>query len=261
MILSDAAVRRPVLATVASLLLLTFGAISFLQLPLRELPDIDAPVVSIDTRYQISGIEGIKTIDAVSQDGRSSITIEFDIERDIDAAANDLRDAVARVAGDLPLEADPPEIFKANADERPVVWFNLNSTILSPLELTDYAERHLVDRLSTIDGVARVRFGGKRRYAMRIWLDRVALAARSLTVADVERALRNENISSPRIATSRSGWLGATPRPRTSRSWWWQGARMGTSCGSARWPGSSWEPRTTAASSGATASLSSRSGS
>ena len=134
MILSDAAVRRPVLATVARLLLLTFGAISFLQLPLRELPDIDAPVVSIDTRYpgasaavvesritqpvedQISGIEAIKTIDAVSQDGRSSITIEFDIERDIDAAANDLRDAVARVAGDLPLEANPPEIFKANAD-------------------------------------------------------------------------------------------------------------------------------------------------
>ncbi len=215
MILSDVSVRRPVLAAVISLLLIAFGVVSFRQLPLRELPDIDPPIVSIETRYRgasapvvesrvtqpiedsVSGVEGIETIDAVSRDGRSSVSIEFDIDRDVDAAANDLRDAVSRVMADLPREADPPEIFKANSDESPIVWFNLNSTTMTPLELSDYAERYLVDRLSTIDGVARVRLSGSRRPAMRIWLDRVALAARGLTVADVESTLRAENVELP----------------------------------------------------------------
>ena len=139
MILSDVSVTRPVLASVMSLLLIAFGLLSFDRLPLREYPDIDPPIVSIDTRYRgasaqvvesritqpleerVSGIEGIETIEATSSDGRSRIVVEFGIERDIDAAANDIRDAVGRVLHDLPDEADPPEIYKADSDSSPVV--------------------------------------------------------------------------------------------------------------------------------------------
>jgi multidrug efflux pump len=213
--ISDVSVRRPVLASVISMLLVVFGLLSFRNLPLRELPDVDPPVVSIETVYvgaaapvvesritkvieeRVAGIEGIRTISSTSQDGRSQITIEFDLERDIEDAANDVRDRIGRVAEDLPEEAEPPEVFKVDADENVIMWFNLSSSALDALELSDYAERFLVDRLSVIDGVARVVIAGERRYAMRIWLDRVALAARDLTVADVEAALRAENVELP----------------------------------------------------------------
>jgi multidrug efflux pump len=197
------------------MLLVVLGLLSFRNLPLRELPDVDPPVISIETSYvgaaatvvesrvtqviedRVAGIEGIETIASSSQDGRSAITIEFELERDIEAAANDVRDRLGRIVDDLPEEVDPPEVYKVDADEMVIMWFNLSSTTLSPLELTDYAQRFLVDRLSVIDGVARVVVAGERRYAMRIWLDRVALAARELTVADVEDALRAENIELP----------------------------------------------------------------
>jgi len=213
--ISDVSVRRPVLASVVSMLLVVFGLLSFRNLPLRELPDVDPPVISIETTYvgaaaavvesrvtqliedRVAGIEGIETIASTSQDGRSAITIEFDLERDIEAAANDVRDRLGRIQDDLPDEVDPPEVYKVDADESVIMWFNLSSTVLSPLELTDYAQRFLVDRLSVIDGVARVVIAGERRYAMRIWLDRVRLAARNLTVADVENALRAENVELP----------------------------------------------------------------
>lgn len=215
MLLSDISVKRPVFATVISLLLIAFGIVSFTRLPLRELPDIDPPVVSIDTRYtgasaavietritqlledSISGIEGIKSISSTSQDGLSRITVEFRLSRDVDAAANDVRDRVSRTRNNLPEEANPPEVAKADSDTDPILWYSLSSPTLDVLALTDYAERQIVDRLSVVDGVANIRIGGGQRYAMRIYLDRQALAARQLTVDDVEQALRRENVELP----------------------------------------------------------------
>jgi len=215
MILSDVSVTRPVFAAVMSLLLLAFGLLSFDRLPLREYPDIDPPIVTVDTTYpgaaanvvenriteliedRISGIEGIRTIASISEDGRSRVTVEFAINRDIDAAANDIRDRVSAILDDLPDEADPPDIQKQDSNEDVIMWLNLVGEGMSIPELTDYARRYLVDRFSVLDGVARVRVGGGQVYAMRIWLDRRALAARDLTVADVETALRAENLELP----------------------------------------------------------------
>jgi multidrug efflux pump len=215
MILSDVSVRRPVLATVLSLLLVAFGLVAFDRLPLREYPDIDPPVVSVDTVYpgaaanvvetritqliedRIAGVEGIETIESVSEDGRSTITIEFSIGRDIDGAANDIRDRVSGILDQLPVEAEPPDIQKVDSNEDVIMWLNLVSDRMTVPELTDYARRYLVDRFSVLDGVARVRVGGNQTYAMRVWLDRNALAARGLTVADIETALRAENVELP----------------------------------------------------------------
>lgn len=215
MILSDVSVKRPVFATVVNALLLIFGLVAFNLLALREYPDIDPPIVSINTNYpgasativesritqlvedRISGIEGIRNITSTSRNGRSNISIEFELSRDIDAAANDVRERVSRVLNNLPDQADPPEVFKSDSDENVIVWYNLRSDNLSVLELTDYANRFIVDRLSTADGVARVRLGGGRDYAMKVWLDRNAMAARGITVADVERVIRSENVELP----------------------------------------------------------------
>ncbi len=215
MILSDLSVKRPVLASVLSLLLIAFGLLAFDRLPLREYPDIDPPVVSVETRYpgaaanvvetrvtrliedRVAGVEGIQSIESLSEDGRSNITIKFDVGRDIDGAANDVRDRVSRVSDDLPDEADPPEIQKVDANEDVILWLNLASDRLSIPELSDFARRYLVDRFSVIDGVARVRVGGRQTFAMRVWLDRQALAARGLTVDEVEEALRAENLELP----------------------------------------------------------------
>ena len=173
MILSDVSVKRPVFATVISMLLIAFGVLSFRDLPVRELPDVDPPIVGISTDYSganaavvetrvtqiiesaIAGIEGIKTIESRSSDGSSDITIEFLLSRDIDAAANDVRDRVSRVLDNLPEEVDPPEVSKADSDTSPIMWFNLTSPVMDTLQLTDYAERNIVDRLSVVDGVFR----------------------------------------------------------------------------------------------------------
>lgn len=215
MVLSDVSVKRPVFATVVNALLLIFGFVAFNLLALREYPDIDPPIVSINTNYpgasasivesritqlvedRISGIEGIKNITSTSRNGRSQISIEFELSRDIDAAANDVRERVSRVLNNLPDQADPPEVFKSDSDENVIVWYNLRSDNLSVLELTDYANRFIVDRLSTADGVARVRVGGGRDYAMKVWLDRNAMAARGITVTDVENVIRSENVELP----------------------------------------------------------------
>ncbi|KXS35096.1 MAG: RND family efflux transporter [Idiomarina sp. T82-3] len=215
MLLSDVSVKRPVFATVVNVLLIIFGIVAFTMLPLREFPDIDAPVVTISTDYpgasaevvetqvtqlieeRISGIEGIKNISSRSRPGNSSISIEFTLSRDIDAASNDVRERVSRALDNLPEESDPPEVSKASSDETTVVWYNLRSESMSILELTDYAERYIVDRLAVVDGVARVRIGGDRRYAMRVWLDRDAMAARQITVTDIVSRLREENIELP----------------------------------------------------------------
>lgn len=227
--LSDVSITRPVFAAVMSLLLVAFGIVAFDRLPLREYPDIDPPVVSITTDYRgaaaavvetriterieerIAGVEGVSFIQASSRDGRSRITIEFRPGRDIDAAANDIRDRVSGILDDLPLEADAPDIQKVDSSDDVIMWLNLASPNMNVLELTDYAERYLVDRFSTLDGVARVRLSGARHYAMRIWLDRTALAARQLTVNDVEQALRAENVELP------AGSVESTQRQFTAR--------------------------------------------
>jgi multidrug efflux pump len=215
MLLSDVSIKRPVFATVIGLLLVALGFVAFTRLALREYPDIDPPIVSVRTTYagasanvvetrlteviedRISGVEGIRFINSSSQDGQSSISIEFDISRDMDSAANDIRDRVGGILRMLPEEADPPDVQKADASEETVLWMRLASETRTPLELTDYAERYLVDRFSSIDGVARVQIGGQRTPAMRVWLDRRAIAARGLTVSDIERAVRTENVETP----------------------------------------------------------------
>ena len=215
MILSDLSVKRPVFATVINLLIITFGIVAFLTLPLREYPDIDPPVVSINTTYpgasaaiveskitqiledRISGIEGVKSINSNSRVGRSNISIEFELDRDIDAATNDVRDRISRALNNLPDQAEPPEVFKANDDESTIVWFVLQSDAMSTLQLTDYAQRYIVDRFSVVDGVARVQVGGGRTYAMNVVLNRKAMAARGVTVNDIEQTLRAENVELP----------------------------------------------------------------
>ena len=213
--LSDISIKRPVFAAVMSLLLLVLGVMSFTRLTLRELPAIDPPIVSVSVEYTgasaaviesritqvledaLAGIEGIDTINARSNNGRAQVSIEFTSNRDIEAAANDVRDAVSRVADRLPEEARPPEVAKVESDADPIIWFNMTSSTMDTLALSDYADRYVVDRFSSLDGVAQVRIGGRQRYAMRIWLDRDQLAARGMTVGDVESALRSENVELP----------------------------------------------------------------
>lgn len=213
--LSDVSIRRPVFATVMSLLLIVLGIMAFSRLTLRELPAIDPPIVSVDVSYPgasaavvetritqvledaLAGIEGIETIESRSVNGRASVSIEFTLQRDIEAAANDVRDAVSRVMDRMPDEADPPEVEKVESDSDPVLWLNMSSKKMDTLQLSDYADRYVVDRLSSVDGVAQVRIGGQQRYAMRIWLNQDALAARDITVNEVENALRAENVELP----------------------------------------------------------------
>ena len=215
MILSDISVKRPVFAAVLSLLLVLVGAVTYTRLPVRDLPAIEPPIISVDTSYRganaqvvenqitqiiedrIAGIEGIESIISRSRDGRSDITIEFSATRDIDSAANDVRDRVSGVLDNLPDEADPPEINKVDVDAQPIIWMNVIHPGMTPMQLTDYANRVLVDRFSSVDGVSRVQIGGEARPAMRIWIERQKLAAYGLTTADVEQALRRQNVELP----------------------------------------------------------------
>ncbi|WP_213607620.1 efflux RND transporter permease subunit [Pseudoalteromonas sp.] len=213
--ITDTSVKRPVFAIVINLLLLTFGLVAFSMLPLREYPDIETPIVNISTEYtgasaeiietkitqvienRISGIEGIKSINSSSRNGRSNITIEFNINRDIDAASNDVRERVARALDSLPEQVRPPEVSKSDSDDSPIAWFVLNSETMDSLQLSDYAQRFIVDRLAVVDGVSNVRIGGERKYAMKVWLNRQAMAARGITSNDIEQTLRSENVELP----------------------------------------------------------------
>ena len=213
--LSDLSVKRPVFATVIALLLVAFGALAFNELAVREYPDISAPVISVSVGYpgasaevvesritqilerEVSGIEGAKTITSSSLDGLSTISVEFSLDRNIDEAANDIRDRVGRVITRLPDDIDPPLISKQDANASPVLYINLESLSLDEMDLTDYAERYIRDRLAIVPGVSQVTMNGLGRPSMRVWLDRTALAARGLTVTDIENALRQENLELP----------------------------------------------------------------
>ncbi len=213
--LSDTSVQRPVFAAVISLLLVITGLMALDRLPVREYPEIDPTVVSVDTFYrgasaevverqitqvledQVAGIAGVQKLTSGSQDERSVITVEFSPDRDPDGAANDVRERISRVIGRLPDEADPPQITKQDAGMESTLYVNVSSSSRSIMEITDFVRRYLDDRISVIDGVAMVRVTGARQYAMRIWLDRNALAARGITVQDIEAALRSENVEIP----------------------------------------------------------------
>lgn len=215
MMLSDVSIRRPVFASVISLLLIAFGILAFDRLSLREYPNIDPPIVSIRTSYpgaaanivetritkpledRIAGVEGIRYVESSSENGVSNITVTFNVSHDIEAAANDIRDKVSGAVSSLPIEATAPEVQKVNSDDDVIIWMSLAGEGMSVPELSDYAKRYIVDKFSAVEGVARVRIGGEQRYAMRVWIDRKKMAAHNLTVNDIENALRAENVELP----------------------------------------------------------------
>ena len=215
MILSRVSIQRPILATMLNLVLVLFGLIGLSRLPVRELPDIDPPVISVSTVFPganaqvveteiterleeaINNIEGIKTLRSTSREGVSNITIEFDLSRDIDVAAQDVRDRVSRVRGRLPQDIREPIIAKQDSDAQPILWITMNSERYSPVDMTTLAEQQIKPRLQGIQGVSSITIGGEKRFAMRLWLDSGKMAARRVTVLDVERSLREQNIEMP----------------------------------------------------------------
>ncbi len=213
--LSETSIRRPVLATVMSLLLVLVGLVSFQQLSVREYPRIDEPLVNVNTRLlgasseviesqvtkpledSIAGIDGVDIMTSISRTESSQITVRFRLSKDPDTAAAEVRDRVARVRGRLPAAVDEPVISKVEADATPTIWLAYTSETMSTLELTDLINRVVKPRLQTVPGVADVQLGGDRRFAMRVWLDPDRLAAYRLTVQDVEDALRRQNLEVP----------------------------------------------------------------
>ncbi len=213
--LSTVSIKRPVFASVMSFAILLFGIISFTRLPVREYPDIDPPIVSVVSYYrgaspsvieteitnvleeQFATLEGVKTMTSSSREQGSVITIEFELSRNVDEAANDVRDRVSRVRSSLPREIDDPVISKVDANAQPIVWLALSSETHNGLELSDVADRVLKERIQRLPGVGSVFLGGERRYAMRIWLDPLHMAAHGLTTQDIENALRRENAEIP----------------------------------------------------------------
>ena len=216
MYITEVSIRRPVVSWVMSLILIVFGLFVFWKLPVRELPSgIQPPVVQIKVEYKsasapivdeevtqviedvIGGAEGIKNIDSKSENGKSTINIEFDTDIDLDNAANDIRERVARVVDNLPSESNSPQILKQAAGFTTTMWIALSSASWSDLELGDYAERYLVDQFSSVKNVGRIRIGGLRELSVRVWINPIKLAANNLTIQEVENALRNENVSLP----------------------------------------------------------------
>lgn len=215
MVISEICIKRPVFATVLSLLVLLVGLMSYSRLTVREYPNIDEPVVTVDTQYagasaeiiesqitkpledSLAGIEGVDVLSSISRSERSQITVRFRVERDADSAAADVRDRVSRVRRRLPSDVDEPVIAKVEADASPIIWVAFSSDRHSPLEMSDFASRIIKPRMQTLPGAADARVYGERRYSMRIWLDRDRLAAFGLSVQEVEDAIRQQNVELP----------------------------------------------------------------
>jgi len=213
--ISEICIRRPVFATVLSLIVFLLGLVAYERLNVREYPNIDPPVVTVETSYQganaaiietqvtqvleesLAGIEGVDFISSISREEASQITVNFRLNRDPDAAAADVRDRVSRVRGRLPEEIDEPVIQKVEADAQPIIYLAFSSNQHSALDITDYADRYVKDQLQTLPGVSQVRIFGEREYSMRIWLDPLRMAAYDLTPEDVENALRRQNVEVP----------------------------------------------------------------
>lgn len=215
MSLSSLSIRRPVLASVMSIVIILFGVISFFYLGVREYPSVDPPIVTVSSNYvganaeviesqitepleeSINGIAGIRTLTSVSREGRSTITVEFDLEVDLETAANDVRDRVSRAQGQLPPDADPPTVTKADADVTPIVFLNVNSDRRNLLDLSAIADNIFKEQLQTIPGVSSIQIWGDKEYAMRLWMDPLKLAAYGVTPLDVQAALQRENVELP----------------------------------------------------------------
>ena len=213
--LSDISIRRPVLASMMSAGLVLFGVIGFSRLPVREFPDVDAPIVSVSVflrganprvmestvtdilEEELATIPGLRTLTSTSQEQSANITLEFTLDRDLEEAAQDVRDKVSRVRGRLPQEIQEPVVTKQDSDAQPFFWIAMRGANYDMMQLSDLADRIVKTRLQTVTGVGRAQVFGERRYSMRIWLSRTELAARGLTVQDVEQAIRSRNIEIP----------------------------------------------------------------
>ena len=216
--LPEISIQRPVFAVMMNLALVIFGIVALLRLPVRELPDIDPPIVNVTTIYPganaevvetevtekleeaINSVEGIKTLTSESREQVSSVTVQFDLSRDIDVAAQDVRDRVSRIRGVLPDDVEEPIVAKQDADAQPVMWVALFSERFDTLELSTLADNVIKDQLQTVKGVSSVLIGGEKRFAIRIQLDAARMAAHQVTVLDVEQALRRQNVELPRAA-------------------------------------------------------------
>ncbi|MBP9199001.1 MAG: efflux RND transporter permease subunit [Gemmatimonadales bacterium] len=228
--LSDVSIRRPVLASMLSLALVLFGVIGYLKLPVREYPDVDPPVISITTvlpgaspqvvetavtdilEEELSTLPGLRTLTSASAEQSSNITLEFTLDRDVDVAAQDVRDKVSRVRDRLPEDVREPVIAKQEADADPFFWMALSGENYSMLQLSDIADRNVKKRLQSLAGVGSAFIAGERRYSMRLWLSTAALAAYDVTVQDVEAAVRDRNVEVP------AGRIESTKREFTVRS-------------------------------------------
>lgn len=215
MSLSSTSIRRPVLAIVMSIVIVVFGVIGYTYLGVREFPSVDPPVITVSTNYvganadviesqitepleeSINGIAGIKSLTSVSRDGRSTITVEFDIDVDLEAATNDVRDRVSQALRFLPPDVDIPIVAKADADATPIVFLGIQSNTRNLLQLSEMANNVFKERMQTIPGVSSVQIWGEKKYSMRLWLDPNKLAAFSLSAVDVRNALNRENIELP----------------------------------------------------------------
>src|SRR5262245_37326988 len=213
--LSDLSIRRPVLASMLSLALVLFGVLGYFQLSVREFPDVDPPIVSVSTvlpganpqvvesavtdilEEELSTVEGLRTLTSSSQEGISNITLEFNLDRDVEAAAQDTRDKVARGRERLPEDVEEPVVAKQDADAQPFFWLALSGTNYDLLQLSDIGDRLVKSRLQTLPGVGQARIFGERRFSMRVWLSAAELSARGLTVQDVQQAIRTRNVEIP----------------------------------------------------------------
>src|SRR6478752_4086365 len=213
--LSDLSIRRPVLASMASLALVLFGALGYTRLAVREFPDVDAPYVSVTPvlpganpqviesavtdilEEELSTVEGLRTLTSSSQEGFSNITLEFNLDRDVEAAAQDTRDKVARVRERLPEDIEEPVVAKQDADAQPFFWLALSAENYDLLQLSDIGDRLVKSRLQSLSGVGQARIFGERRFSMRVWLSPSELSARGLTVQDVQQAIRTRNVEVP----------------------------------------------------------------
>ena len=227
MTLSDLSIRRPVLASMLSLALVLFGAIGYSELAVREFPDVDPPIVSVSTglpganpqvvesavtdilEEELSTVEGLRTLTSSSAEGFSNITLEFNLERDVEAAAQDTRDKVSRIRERLPEDVEEPVVAKQDADAQPFFWLALSGENYDLLQLSDIGDRLVKSRLQTLPGVGQARIFGERRFSMRVWLSAADLAARGLTVQDVEQAIRTRNVEVPagRIESERREFI------------------------------------------------------
>ena len=215
MSLSSLSIRRPVLAIVMSIAIVVLGLLGYTYLGVREYPSVDPPIITVSTSYtganadviesqitepleeSINGIAGIRSLTSVSRDGRSTITVEFDIDVDLETAANDVRDKVSRAIRNLPPDVENPIVSKADADASPIVFLNIQSDTRNLLQLTELANKVFKERFQTIPGVSALNVWGEKKYSMRLWLDPAKLAAYHLTPLDVKNAINRENVELP----------------------------------------------------------------